>query len=148
MIRLSNGLTLCSWGEQQRPSNEEILSILRRCGEDDSSLLELRALLHNRNGMAGTELLDRDHLLERVAALIQSGELMLFGTPVTRVERSLGKEPVRTVVSAPPPRKAAPAAAAPASPADPPTIPPAANRAALIAVMRSAAVSGVPFCDT
>jgi hypothetical protein len=148
MIQLANGLTLCYWGEQQRASREEIASILSQCGSDDSALLELRALLHHKSGMAGTDLLDRDQLLERIASLIQSGDLLLFGTPVHRAQRSLGKEPVRTFASAPPPRRAAPARAAPPAPADPPVIPPNVNRAALIAVMQNAAASGVPFCDT
>jgi len=149
MIRLANGLTLCFWGEQQRASREEIASMLSQCGSDDSTLLELRALLHHKNGMAGTDLLDRDQLLERIASLIQSGDLLLFGTPVHRAQRSPGKEPVRTIVSAPPPRRAAASAQSPAqAPADPPVIPPNVNRAALIAVMQNAAASGVPFCDT
>jgi hypothetical protein len=148
MIRLPNGLTLCLWGEHEQRSRQEIDSILYQCRGDDSLLLQMRALLHDRNGMAGTDLLDGDHVLDSIASLIQSGELMLFGTPDFRTERSPGAEPVRTVVSSPPPRRAAQARVAPAPPPEPPTISPAVNRAALVAVMRSAAASGVPLCDT
>jgi hypothetical protein len=152
MIRLGNtGLTLCLWGEHRRMGHDEILALLRPCASDPSVLMELRALVHDRTGMAGMETLDEDRLLAGIASMVQSGELLLFGTPVRATARSASGEQAnrRETVAAPPPKRTAAArTVAPPPPPDPPVIPPTVDRPALVAAMRSAADSGVPFCDT
>jgi hypothetical protein len=126
-----------------------MVAILQRCRTDPAVLFELRALLHERTGSSGVNALSEDGLLEEIASLVLSGELMVFGRQVRRFGRS--EEALasrRDTAPAPPPRQPAPVQTATSGPAEPPTISPETNRVLLVAAMRGASESGVPFCDT
>ena len=153
MIPIRNtGLTLCLWREQRRYSREEIAAILTQCKSDPSAMMDLRAVLHQRAGMAGVETMDEDHMLEGIASLIYSGELLLFGTPAARLTRTAGGgggESRRSSTAAgPPPRRTTTPRDVSAPAPDPPVFPPSADCAALVEVLKTAAESGVPLCDT
>ena len=148
MIALRNaGLLICSPEECSRLGRDTAVTFLQRCISDPSSMLQLRALLHRYRG-AATPVLDDRGVVEQIALLIESGELMLLREAPEFAKRGAGGGPVAS--DRPPLRHAVRQSARSTTAVQPlneeATFPPNIDFAAMADTLQRAAGSGIPFC--
>ena len=150
MIPLGDsGFVVCSWHEMGRMDRTQALNLLRRSKSDVWAQASLRSLVSNRSAPTTLTRLNDDQILEIVADLIASGELILVRTGEHAAGRvgdtALAGTPKSAPSPPPAPRPASQSTPAPA-PIDPKVFPANINAAAQAAANQQAAQQGAPFC--
>ena len=150
MIPLGDsGFVVCFWHEMGRMDRTQALGLLRRAKSDVWVQASLRSLVSNRSAPTTLTRLDDDQILEVVADLIASGELILVRTGERAAGRTGAPAPAKTAQSAalppPAPRPASQSSSAP-PPVDSKVFPANVNPAAQAAANQQAAQQGAPFC--
>jgi len=150
MIPLGDtGFALCFWSELGRLTREQALQLLRRSQSDIWAQAALRTVVEKRTPPTTLPRLNEDQVLEAVADLIASGELVLIRTGDHAIGRTgdtvLGKGAQSAPAAPPPPRQ--PAQAAPAAAQDPKIFPPDTDPVTQAAALQAAAQQGAPFCE-
>jgi hypothetical protein len=150
MILLGDtGFALCYWSELGRLTREQALQLLRRSQSDVWAQAALRTVVEKRTPPTALPRLNEDQVLEAVADLIASGELILIRTGDHAIGRTgdtvLGKG-AQSAPAPPPPRQAAQTAAPPPA-QDPKVFPPDTDPVAQAAALQAAAHQGAPFCE-
>jgi hypothetical protein len=143
-----SGFALCFWHELGRMDRNQALHLLRRSQSDIWAQASLRSAIERRMPPTTLTRLNDDQVLEAVADLIASGELVLVRTDDHTIGRKgdtvLGK-PAKGAAPPPAPPPAAQSAAPPA-PVDSKVFPANVNPAAQAAANQQAAQQGAPFC--
>ena len=151
MIPLGDtGFALCFWHEMGRMDRNQALSLLRRSKSDIWAQASLRSVVAKRSAPTTLTRFSDDQVLEAVADLIASGELVLVRTG----DHVIGRKG-DTVLgggaksAAPPPPAARPASqsVAPPPPVDARVYSANVDPVAQAAVNQQAAQQGAPFCE-
>jgi hypothetical protein len=151
MITLGDtGFALCFWHELGRMDRNQALALLRRSRSDAWAMASLRSVVEKRMPPATLARWSDDQVLEAVADLIASGQLLLVRTGDHTVARRgdtvLGGGAKSAAPPPPAPRPASQSQAPPASVESkifPANIDPVAQAAA----NQQAAQQGAPFCE-
>jgi hypothetical protein len=147
MTPLGNtGFALCFWYEIGRHTRDQALQHLRRSHSDPWVQSALRGLLDQRYGGAAQSRLSDEAILEAVADLIASGELVLVQTNDRAVGNTIFGKAAKSTAPPPPAPRPATQAPAPPPPQDPSIFPPNVDLVAQAAAIQAAAQQGAPFC--
>jgi len=149
MIPLGDtGFALCFWHEMGRMDRNQALHILRRSQSDTWALASLRSVVEKRLAPTTLTRLNDEQILEAVADLIASGQLVLVRTGDHTVARKGDTVLGKTAKSAaPPPPAPRPASqSAPPPPIDSKVFPANIDAVAQAAANQQAAQQGAPFC--
>jgi hypothetical protein len=148
MTPLGNtGFALCFWYEiDHRLTREQALQHLRRSQSDIWVQGALRHLVDQRFGGAAMTRLSDEAILEAVAGLMASGELVLVQTNDRAVGNTIFGATAKSTAPPPPAPRAATQAPAPPPPQDPSIFPPGVDLVAQAAMNQAAAQQGAPFC--
>lgn len=148
MIPLGDtGFALCFWHEMGRMDRNQALTLLRRSQSDIWALASLRRVVEKRSAPTTLTRLNDQAVLEAVADLIASGELVIIRTDDHATGRTGDTVLGKTAKSAAPPPPAPRPASSPAPPpGDPPVFPANIDAVAQAAANQQAAAQGAPFC--
>jgi hypothetical protein len=149
MIPLGDtGFALCFWHEMGRMDRNQALHLLRRSQSDTWALASLRSVVEKRLAPTTLTRLNDEQILEAVADLIASGQLVLVRTGDHTVARKGDTVLGKTAKSAaPPPPAPRPASqSAPPPPIDSKVFPANIDAVAQAAANQQAAQQGAPFC--
>jgi hypothetical protein len=149
MIPLGDtGFALCFWHEMGRMDRNQALHLLRRSQSDTWALASLRSVVEKRLAPTTLTRLNDEQVLEAVADLIASGQLVLVRTGDHTVARKgdtvLGK--TAKSAAAPPPAPRPASQSAPPPPIDSKVFPANIDAVAQAAANQQAAQQGAPFC--
>ena len=150
MIPLGDtGFALCFWHEMGRMDRNQALSLLRRSQSDIWAVASLRSVVERRLAPTTLTRLNDEQVLEAVADLIASGELVLVRTGDHTVARKGDTVLGKTAKSAPPPPASRPASQSQSPPpaADSKVFPANIDAVAQAAANQQAAQQGAPFCE-
>jgi len=151
MIPLGDtGFALCFWHEMGRMDRNQALNLLRRSKSDIWAQASLRTVVAKRSAPTTLTRLNDDQILEAVADLIASGELVLVRTGDHAAGLKGDTVLAQTAKgAAPPPPAARPpsqSASAP-QPVDASVFPANIDPVAQAAANQQAAQQGAPFCE-
>jgi hypothetical protein len=151
MIPLGDtGFALCYWHEMGRMDRNQALDLLRRSKSDIWAQASLRTVVAKRSAPTTLTRLNDDQILEAVADLIASGELVLVRTgdhAAGRKGDTVLAGGAKSAAPPPPPPRPASQSSSPPPPVDPKVFPANVNAAAQAAAMQQAAQQGAPFCE-
>jgi hypothetical protein len=148
MIPLGDtGFALCFWHELGRMDRNQALNLLRRSQSDIWAQASLRSVVERRMAPTTLTRLNDEQVLEAVADLIASGELVLVRTGDHTVARKGDTVLGKTAKSAAPPPAARPASQSSAPPpSDSRVFSANIDAVAQAAANQQAAQQGAPFC--
>jgi hypothetical protein len=151
MIPLGDtGFVLCFRHEMGRMDRNQALDLLRRSKSDIWAQASLRSVVAKRSASTTLTRFNDDQILEAVADLIASGELVLVRTGDRAIGRKGDSVPGGTAKSdaAPPPApRPASQSVAPPPPVDPKVYSANVDPVAQAAANQQAAQQGAPFCE-
>ena len=149
MIPLGDtGFALCFWHEMGRMDRSQALNLLRQSKSDIWAQASLRSVVAKRSVPTALTRLNDDEILETVADLIASGELVLVRTGDHEVGRKGDTVLGGTAKSAAPPPAPRPVSQStpPPAPVDSKVFPANIDPVAQAAANQQAAQQGAPFC--